>query len=104
MLERATFDTTTGTGPKPAKRPPPPRPPPRPPLVPGPPGDVAGRPARHTAYPVTPAIINRKITQINPRFFDLAGRGGVGPCLLGRSSVFTSVGFSFVVIIKTAYF
>src|ERR1035437_1229788 len=100
MLERATFVTTTGTGPRAA-----PLPPPRPPLPPPwPLGPAFGWPARHTAYPATPATISRKTTQISPRFFDLRGLGGVGPCWPGKGASGSGSDVSvFVVIIQAAY-
>src|SRR5271165_2510441 len=77
MLDRVTLVTTTGTGPKPAPRPPPPPGPPPPPLVPG---AVLGSPACHTAYPATPATINRNKTQTSPRFLARRGVAGAGSC------------------------
>src|SRR5436190_18703330 len=70
MLERATFETTTGTGPPWPPAPPPRRPPPAPPVT------GAGWLARHTAYPATPATISRNSTQMSPRFLGFRELGG----------------------------
>src|SRR5271157_2166006 len=101
MLERATFVTTTGTGPTgAAPLPPPPKPPPPPPwpLC----RTVLGWPARQTAYPATPATINRKTAQSSPRFFGFPGPGGVGSCWPGSctsgSDSSDSVVLAFLVI------
>src|ERR1035437_6953936 len=100
MLERATFVTTTGTGPRAAPLPPPPPTPPPP--TPWPLGPVFGWPARQTAYPATPATISRKTTQISPRFFDLPELGGVGPCWPGRGASGSDSGISVLVVMQAA--
>src|ERR1039458_4732633 len=75
MLERATFVTTTGTGPV-APRPPPPPPPPPAPFW----AVVTGCPARQTAYPAMLATISRNTNQISPRFFGFPEPGGSPGC------------------------
>src|SRR6185295_8680447 len=70
MLERATFETTTGTGPNWPPAPPPRRPPPAPPTT------GTGWLARQTAYPATPATIKRNTTQMRPRFLGFRELGG----------------------------
>src|SRR5208283_3220823 len=100
MLERATFVTTTGTGPRAAPRAAP-RPPPKPPPPPWPLGLVFGWPARQTAYPATPATISRKTTQISPRFFDFPELGGVGPCWPGGCTSGSDSGVFVLVVIQT---
>src|ERR1035438_473701 len=95
MLERATFVTTTGTGPPGAPRPPPPPPPPPPwPFW----AVVVGWPARQTAYPATDTTISRKTNQMSPRFFDFPEPGGAGSYWPGSNSGNGSGVDGFVVI------
>src|ERR1039458_440821 len=101
MLERATFVTTTGTGPRTAPLPPPPEPRPPPPWPVC--GTVVGWPARQTAYPATPTMMSRKTTQISPRFFDFPELGGIGSCWPGGCISGSDSGFFVVVVIQTAY-